>query len=406
LLDLRRSCGIAAFAFFAITLALSAHAQTVKVLYSFPGGTGGGFPVASLVFDPAGNLYGTTKNFGAACNCGTVFELSPTATGWQQTILYTFTGGADGANPASNLIFDAAGNLYGTTLAGGNLGDCTGSGCGVVFRLSPSTTGVWTETVLHTFTEGTDGGVPAGGLVFDSAGNLYGVTTYDGSLNLGLVFELSPTSSGSWKEVILHHFGHLPNDGFSPLGGISVDSKGILYGTTSLLYGAVYQLVPAKSGHWSYTNLRHFNGYPDGRNPAASVVSDTSGNLFTTTQFEGQFARGAVVELTRTNQVTTEKVIHSFKRTNDGENPVAGLSLDAAGNLYGTCPYGGSSGNGVVFKLLPHSDGTWSESIISFSGANGAQPHAGLIQDTAGNFYGTTLIGGANGYGVVYEVTP
>jgi len=148
------------------------------------------------------------------------------------------------------------------------------------------------------------------------------------------------------------------------------------------------------------------DGTSNGRNPAASVVSDSSGNLFTTTQFEGQFARGAVDELTRTNQVTTEKVIHSFKRTNDGQNPVAGLSLDEAGNLYGTCPYGGSSGNGVVFKLLPHSDGTWSESIISFSGANGAQPHAGLIQDAAGNFYGTTLVGGANGYGVVYEVTP
>jgi uncharacterized repeat protein (TIGR03803 family) len=222
----------------------------------------------------------------------------------------------------------------------------------------------------------------------------------------GVVFELSPTSSGPWNEIVLHPFGVSVFDGAWPVAGISIDSKGILYGTTALPYGVVFQLVPAEGGHWRYTNLRHFNSYPDGQNPAATILSDSSGNLFTTTEFGGQFGQGTVVELTRTSLTTSEKIIHSFKRTNDCENPVAGLVLDSAGNLYGTAPFGGSSGDGVAFKLTPNSDGTWSESIISFTGANGAQPHAGLIMNAVGNFYGTTLTGGTNGYGVVYEIIP
>ncbi|MFZ0953348.1 MAG: choice-of-anchor tandem repeat GloVer-containing protein, partial [Candidatus Sulfotelmatobacter sp.] len=212
---------------------------TESVLFKFFGG----YPEAGLIFDAAGNLYGTTIQPGLQ---GTVFELSPTSDGgWTESTLFTF-GGRDGANPLGGLIFDAAGNLYGTTAGGGSSStECTSgghNGCGVVFKLAPNPDGTWTESVLHTFL-GEPSEYPSAGLTMDAAGNLYG-TTNGGGTNYGSVFKLTPTSSG-WSYTVLHRFLGLPGE--YPYAGVIMDAAGNLYGTTSegsTNYGLVFEITP------------------------------------------------------------------------------------------------------------------------------------------------------------------
>ncbi len=251
---------------------------TETLMYQFTGGSDGGSPgLGGLIFGPDGNIYGTASAGGAAGH-GAVFKLTRSNGGWAQSVLYSFTGGSDGATPQSGVVFDAAGNLYGTTSQGGNSG-CQGAGCGTVYELSPSGSG-WTERVLYTFLAGTDGSDPYGGLVFDTSGNLYGTTVVGGAAGGGTVFELS-SAGGSWTFTLLHSFS---GDG-GPVSSLILDAAGNLYGTTdadgSQGAGSVFKLTSGNGG-WTFTSLHDFSGYSDGFFPVGSPVMDASGNLFGT----------------------------------------------------------------------------------------------------------------------------
>jgi uncharacterized repeat protein (TIGR03803 family) len=354
------------------------------------------------------------------------------ATNWHEKVLHSFNG-TDGWSPEAGLIFDAAGNLYGTTEYGGTGGNCGAYGCGTVFELTPNGSGGWTETVLYSFcpqTGCTDGANPAAGLIFDAAGNLYGTTEYAGAYNSGTVFELTPNGSGGWTETVLYSFCSQANctDGYGPLAGLIFDASGNLYGTTrdggAYGYGTVFELTPTGGGGWTETVLHSFNqNGTDGAYPYAGLTFDTAGNLYGTTAYGGPYDYfgghpGTVFELTPTaGGGWTETVLYSFcSQANcaDGLNPYAGLIFDSAGNLYGTTPVGGQ-GHGTVFELTPTAGGGWTEQVLlNFNGTDGNYPTAGLIFDAAGNLYGTTYEGGSwtgcsdgpNGCGTVFELTP
>jgi len=410
-------------------------AKRWNVLYSFcPGGgncTDGTNPDAGVIFDAAGNLYGTTQfgpNFG-----GTVFELARGTDGtWSETVLHSFClsqeNCPDGEEPEAGVIFDAAGNLYGTTVYGGANND------GVVFELTPGTNGSWTEKVLHSFAfDGKDGVSPYGGLVFDAAGNLYGTTAVGGIRNGGIVFELTPGPDGNWTEKVLHSFEEPGHYQAGPFGGLAIDASGNLYGTTygggivsdncapssggSSGCGRVFELTPGANGDWSEKTLYRFRGSPDGANPDAGVVLDSAGNLYGTTYYGGTGAYGnigygTVFRLTpKVNGGWAEKVIHEFGVSqDDGYNPLAGLTIDTAGNLYGTTWNGGRGDGGTVFELTPDANGRWQERRLHHWGYTceyGCGPTAGVILDSAGNVYGTTYFGGDLSFccGTVFEVT-
>ena len=387
-----------------------------KTLYKFKGGKDGNSPQAGLVFDQAGNLYGTTV-FDRAYPHGTVFELTPNPDGsWKESVLYTFTGGNDGRKPYAGLIFDQAGNLYGTTSGAGTYGH------GVVFKLTPKSDGSWTESVLYSFTGGNDGFAPFAGLIFDRAGNLYGTTFGGGIFNCGgggcgVVFKLTPNADGSWTESVLHSF--LASDGTYPEAGLIFDAAGNLYGTTisggADNGGTVFKLTPKSDGSWTESVLYSFTGGNDGRESRAGVIFDQAGSLYGTTQLGGSGV-GVVFKLTpNANGGWTEKVLHQFTGGKDGAGPVAGVIFDQAGSLYGTTTEGGNlncgsgRGCGVVFKLTPNSNGGWTESVLhAFIDRAGAFPWAGVIFDAAGNLYGTTYGDRLSGTppGSVFEITP
>jgi len=272
---------------------------TEIVLHTFTGGSDGAFPAeGDLIFDQAGNLYGTTEDGGLSegCDfgCGTVFKLSPSGSGWTETILYSFAGGNDGEGPIAGLVFDRAGNLYGTTVDGG-LPNCgVYPGCGTVFELSPSGSG-WTESVLYRFAGGDDGWLPAGGVILDSAGNIYGTTQLGGESGAGTVFELSP-SNGHWTKEILYSF----RGESGPEDSLVMDGEGSLYGTSYAAgagdghgdAGVVFKLMPNASGQWTYTSLHDFacttRTCPDGSAPTGNVIFDSNGNLYGTTTGGGR----------------------------------------------------------------------------------------------------------------------
>ena len=391
-----------------------------RILHSFNPASGDGqSPNAGLIFDSVGNLYGATNSGGAYPPYGAVFELSPSASGgWTETILHSFNGN-DGDEPAGTLIFDGAGNLYGTTAAGGAYGG------GEVFELSPGSDGVWTVSVLHAFGKGHDASFPVAGLTFDGAGNLYGTTWIGGEYGLGTVFELSPIVGGEWTEKVLHSFGN-GNDGLNPTSGVILDRAGNLYGTTTggngtTFGGSVFELLPTAGGPWREKILHGFkNNGKDGEDPVGSLIFDAAGNLYGTTEIGGfcencLSAEGTVFELTpNASGDWSEKILHSFNPNGvDGQEPNAGLIFDAAGNLYGTTGAGGSHGNlgsgGTVFELKPAAGGRYTERILHNFGAgtDGNIPgYSSLIFDAAGNLYGTTTAGGSYGYGAVFEITP
>jgi uncharacterized repeat protein (TIGR03803 family) len=392
-----------------------------KVLYAFGDKPkDGNWPLTGLIFDSVGNLYGTTV-IGGAYNYGTAFELMPKAGGgWTESVLHSFNhNGKDGYEPYAGLIFDSAGSLYGTTLEGGT-GLCMGSvgyviGCGAVFELTPASGGKWTERVLHDFNnKGTDAQNPEAGLTFDAAGNLYSTTNAGGAYASGTAFELTPKAGGDWTETVLHDFNNKATDGNYPYAGLIFDATGNLYGTTYLGgtygHGAVFEMMPAAGGGWSETVLHNFKGgSTDGRGPYAGLILDAAGNLYGTTTYGGVYGHGTVFELTpAAGGAWTETVLHDFGHGTDGYEPYAGLILDAAGNLYGTTVLGGTYGSGTVFELTPATGGSWTETVLHHfgNGTDGARPYGGLIFDAAGNLYGTTQQGGAYGYGTVFEITP
>lgn len=394
---------------FGVVALQPASAQTFTVLYNFTGGpTDAAYPEAGLVRDETGNLYGTTWSggSGSACDnafgssgCGTVFKVD---TGGTETVLYSFTGGADGGYPFAGLIRDTAGNLYGTASAFGS------SGYGTVFKLDTS----GTLTVLHSFTGGTtDGLYPYGGLLQDKAGNLYGTTTQGGGTGCygqgcGTVFKVD--TSGT--ETVLHSFAGYPSDGALPdFTSLLMDKEGNLYGITSeggsssvctLGCGVVFKL----STGGSETVLHNFVGYPsDGCFAFGTPAMDKEGNLYGTTDSCG-YGYGVVWKV---SQNGTETVLHSFNGS-DGAYPIAGVILDAKGNLYGNTEGGGSYDNGTVYRLSP------SGKLVVLSlneGTDGANPYGGVI-GAQGSLYGTTSDGGdlnCNphfGCGTVWKLTP
>jgi uncharacterized repeat protein (TIGR03803 family) len=366
------------------------------VLYNFTGGSDGGWPGAGLVSDGAGNFYGMTYPTGVGN--GTVFEVSPNGSGgWNHTVIHNFTCGADGGWPTFNsLVFDSAGNLYGTTPG------CIG-GWGDVFKLSPVGT-TWNESVLYSFTGSPDGATPNSGLIMDPAGNLYGTTVYGGTFGtylggFGTVFELSP-SGGGWTERVIYN---VPACCMS-YAGLTMDSAGNIFGATSLM---VFELSPNGDGGWNPTVIHSF--HPGGPYASGTPVLDKAGNLYGTT-FDQYTGGGAVYKLTHgTNRTWTETILHSFGSGKDGSGPWAGLTFDAAGNIYGTTAFGGYYGKGTVFELAVQiGTGGYKEKVLwSFNGPDGATPYNSVpILDSAGNVYGTTVEGGSQDNGVVFEVTP
>jgi uncharacterized repeat protein (TIGR03803 family) len=420
-----------AFAIVATILCVSASGWAGEtVLHSFPGGANGSAPVGILALDSAGNLYGATNQGGlnGACSgesCGIVYELSPASGGgWTETVLYSFMGSTDGGNPNSGVILDSAGNLYGTTLWGGDT-DCSSVGCGTVYELVRGSGGSWTEKILYEFTGESDGGNPIGGLVFDSAGNLYGTTSAWGDLGgcenngCGAVFELSPASGGTWTETTLHTFSHLVGDGNAPAASLAIDAHGNLYGTTPLggLFpnycpegcGTLFELMPAAGGSFHYGVIYQFGATAtDGQNSAGGVIL-VEGKIYGTTANGGSASSGTVWELSGSSRGWTETILHSFLSGTDGHSPTSTLVFGPRA-IYGTTENGGntstacSGGCGTIFRLAP-SGSTWTEApFFRFSGANGSKPNtSGLIEDAAGNLYGITSLGGSSKDGVVFE---
>jgi uncharacterized repeat protein (TIGR03803 family) len=410
----------ATLAIFAIILfAAQIAASQEKVLYSFYDSGGSVLPEAGVISDASGNLYGATF-YGGAHGAGMVYELTPSASGWKETVLHSFnTDGIDGFAATGGLVFDASGNLYGTTQFGGT-GACTnGFGCGTVFELSPSASG-WKETILHDF-QGTDGWEVHAGVVFDGAGNLYGTTTNGGSSNQGTVFELSPTTGGSWTVKVLHQFTG-GSDGGVPYGNVILDAAGNVYGMTSAgggttsacKYGCgmVFELSPTADGHWTGKSLHNFGKKAgDGSYPSAGLIFDASGNLYGTTGAGGGKSNSGIVFELMLNAAGNwlEKVLHNFNDdSTDGVNPSASLIFDKSGNLYSVTLSGGSGGQGTAFELSPTFSGNWTETILhNFSNQDkdGANPNGGLIFDASGNLFGSTGSGGQYGLGAVVEIT-
>jgi len=404
---------IAVFFCFALSLALvtsvaRAQTHTITVLHNFSGGGDGAYPETGLTMDREGNLYGTTTYDGAG-GWGTVFRLSHEGSGWILTTLFSFDG-YQGANPASGVVFGPDGNLYGTTA------EESGISPGTLYRLQPPPTAChsvscpWTRTVLHTFEGGDDGSDPGpGNLVFDQAGNIYGTTVFGGFGQEGVVYELSP-SDGGWTESVLFYFDQ--QTGYMPESGVIFDNAGNLYGTTSEGgangSGVVYKLSPSGSG-WTESTLASIGFH--GSATCGGLVFDGQGNLYGAS---GECAlgggSGGVFELTPSNGSWTFNVLHAFS---GGGGPYAGVTLDAAGNVYGTSAGTGLYGKGEAFKLTP-SNGSWIYNSVSFDGSNGTNPLGNVILDSAGTIYGTTDSGGSGpcniegiilGCGVVWEIT-
>jgi uncharacterized repeat protein (TIGR03803 family) len=414
-----------ALTIFAATMFLSAvgAAQTEKVLYSFQNNsTDGGLPYSALVIDKLGNLYGTTSA-GGSNGGGTAFELSPSPTGWTEKVIYNFASRkGDGSYPVGGLIFDRAGNLYGTTYIGGS------HNAGTVFELVPGAGGTWTETILHPFgSAGTDGGNPNGSLVLDAKGNLYGTTVNGGTGLSGTAFEVAKKPGGGWVEKVLHSFQNDGIDGRTPYSNLVFDNAGNLYGTTydgggsgncSNGCGSVFELSPASGGVWSETIYTFNTCYTDC--PifvSGGLAFDSNGNLygagthgnFSTSLCLGDGTCGTVYEMLPDGTGGwTEAGIYGFVGGSDGISPqLVTPLLDKAGNIYGTTSNGGTDSVGTVFEVSPQEGGTWTEQVLySFSsaGTDGQSPMSSLVFDGHGNLYGTTLNGGTAGAGTVFEI--
>jgi uncharacterized repeat protein (TIGR03803 family) len=397
--------------------------DTELVLFNFKYASSGNHPAGNLVLDAAGNLYATTERggtYGGLCGnlgCGAILKLAPGSAGWTTSMIHRFTGGQDGADPVAGLIADSEGNLYGTASAGGTYGH------GTVFKLSPLSQG-WKITVLHAFRSGNDGAQPTAPLVLDAAGNLYGTTVNGGSTKGGgTVFKVSPTSNGGWRESVL--YGFTGSDGVYPEGGVTLDSSGNVYGTTlggTFGHGNVFKLSPNLTGRWTETVLYNFTGTSDGDYPfGGSLVFDSAGNLYGTTAFGGSgtgcqswLTCGTVFKVSPNIEGGwTETVIYNFIGGADGSTPFSGLTFDVSGDLYGTTFSGGiCNGNGygcgTVFELSPNLNGGWTKTTLYrfLGGKDGANPYPGVVFDSLGNLYGTTYSGGSQcGCGTVFSLS-
>ncbi len=381
-----------------------AQAQTFQVLHNFTGGRDGAGPTDGLTMDRNGNLYGTASAGGnqvygcsngwGMTGCGAVFELAHSGSNWILKPLYDFRGGTDSGNPGFGVVFGPEGALYG--VAGAD-----------VFRLRPPPTFCgsiscsWQETVLHQFSGQPDGSGPASRVLFDPAGNMYGVTFEGGAYNAGAAYELSP-GQGGWTESLIYSFNQNLGVGTSlPNGPLVLDQSGNLYGTAYCnevggCFGAVWQLQHAQSG-WGLNNIFTFNGFNgfelDG------VISDASGNLYGFSDGDQDNGSENAYKLSPSSGGWTYTLVNDL----GSQGNLSGPAMDSAGNLYGSNII---SGYGTLFKLTRSGD-TWTYSVLhTFSGADGEFPVGTLVLDSSGNLYGTTVKGGTYGYGVIWEITP
>lgn len=386
--------------------ASTSWAVTEKTIYSFTAhGQSGWGPVSKLVMDSSGRLFGATQHGGSA-NDGTVFELTaPDSQGVRTYVeLYAFQGGNDGILPIGNIVIDAAGNLYGVTNAGGANSD------GIVYSLSPSISGLWTETILHTFDVLTDGTYASAGLAMDSAGNLYGTMGQGGAHNSGTIYMLTKNSDGSWSESIRSNLG---DGAANPGAEVIVDSEGNVFGTGSdggqFEWGTVFELS-GKSGRGKAKILFNFPNANVGY-PAGQLWQVPAGNLYGTAEGYSVDYSGAVYELSPNPGGTwTENTLHIFnQQPGDGYQPLSGLTPDSEGNLYGTTSAGGQYGLGTVYELARGSNGTWTYSVFYNFGTNpddGNLPVGGLTSGPGNTLYGTTYGGGRDHNGNVFEIKP
>jgi uncharacterized repeat protein (TIGR03803 family) len=403
-----------------------------KLIYSF-NGQDGRTADSGLIADSRGNLYGTTFNGGPNA-LGSVYELTPANAGtWRETVLYNFNGD-DGAFPIASLTFDSNGNLYGTAQLGG-LGTCSTSGgqnlgCGVVFKLTPTQNG-WQETTIYKFQPGVNKGViPAGGVIFDAHGNLWGTTwapgiqgdrimdragskllgnTYWGCSDPGCggtVYKLSPTQNG-WQETDVYAFTGAA-DGSSSLADLTMDSSGNLYGTTpyggggNCQYGCgtVFEVNPTNG---TETVLHSFGG-SDGAYPMGVLTADASGNFYSTTNVGGTHHKGTVFELAKSGQQWQESVLYNFTGGSDGANPNSGVIVDGNGTLYGTATAGGTDTVGVLYALVPNG-GNWTQvALHQFKLQNDGQLPFGPPTLWHNWLIGATAGGGVHNEGAVYQV--
>lgn len=407
-----------ALAAIAFGTAASAPAQTETTIYNF-GATGApAYPYGGFTLDSGGNLYGTTSS-GGANRSGTVYKLALVSGAWQETTLYSFTGGADGGSPYAPPIFDAKGNLYGTASIGGAYK------AGVIYELTPATGGGWQQTVLYSFTGGLDGGYSFGNLVFDKTGNLYGSNAEggpqpncqgDGS-GCGVIFELSPSASGKWHLKVLHTFT-AGWDGVGP-ASLTFDASGNLFGSAPGAWGGfeapngpglVFELTPGTGGPWRDSIVYAFRGAIDGGLPSG-IIFDAAGNMY------GAGADGGILDncysgygpigcgvVFKISPIAggkwKETTLYAFQASTDGSQPDGGVVFDN-GKLYG------STFSGAIYELSQAANGDWHDSTAyNFDGTNGSIPEGTLVVDAEGNLYGMTVYGGENEAGIAFELTP
>lgn len=404
----------AALVCWAILLVPATQAQTFQVIHTFTGGNDGSIPLAGLTIDRAGNLYGTASGGGVtgpcgSYGCGIAFRLKSSPSGWTMTPLHAFQKGTDGANPEARMVLTSDGALYGTTLYGGGH-TCYYWTCGTVFKLSPSPSVcktplcAWDETVIYRFVGSQYAGNPSGGpLALDHEGNLYG-TAGQGPDGYGVIYELTQ-SGGTWSEVDLA-------PGNNNTSGVVFDSAGNLYGTNEGEgYGGIFQLSPSGSS-WALHQLYSIINTPeDGAVTIGGVILDNLGNIYGATAEGGPGGGGTIYELSA--GTWNYSVLYPLTGAN---GPEESLTMDPAGNLYGAAWGNGTNSRGNVFKLTPSANGWVYTDLYDFTGgSDGANPVSNVVIDAQGNLYGTASNGGDNskcvrtyytGCGTVWKITP
>ena len=336
-----------------------------------------------------------------------IFALALTAWASTEKVLWNFKGGSDGSEPWSNyFISDAKGNLYAATAAGGTYS------AGTVFMLSPA----GKETVLYEFKGSNgDGSAPHGRLAFDADGEIYGTTQGGGTNGTGTVYRLSPKSGGGWTEKVIYNFSATGADGTAPSAGMTIAADGTMYSTTpdggAFGAGTVFSLKKTSKG-WKQTVIQNLNGSSNGGFPYEGLMMDTAGNLYGAAPTGGTSGQGVIYRLSLTKKGWVDTVLHSFTGQNGDGAGLYWIDLisDKSGNIYGATSFGGTNGTGTVWELVySETKKTYSESILYEFGASGSgdgnNPYGGLAMDSKGNLYGTTLYGGPSNIGTFYKLT-
>lgn len=372
-----------------------------RILYSFTGGNDGGDPAADLVLDATGKLYGTTV-IGGAASCGTIFTLTPhTTPPWQESVLYNFTCYSDGKNPYGGVTSDRLGDLYGTTVSGGAGGSCGSTGCGVAWELNGAQ-----QSVLHAFSGGMDGFGPGDALAGNQRNHFFGTTPDGGKYGEGIVYELYHRA-GAWHERVLHAFSAGNDGGGGMLGRLLIDKTGTIYGVTesggAYSAGTVFRLTPHSKGGFRFATLYAFKGTPDCANPYGGLYEAGNGTLYGTTYYGGSNGLGCIFSLGGNG---SEKALYSFKGGSDGSNPTGTLTLvstNRVNDFYGTTSMGGGSCNcGTIFSLNKKNNQETVRHAFT-GGSDGAYPYYGLATDSSNNLYGTTASGGSSNQGTIFQ---